>query len=177
MTDAPEALSQRYGDYTLRPARTADLDRLVDLLLGLQDHVEQSNPDVWRMRGSARANLKGQLVGRLNAVDSCGLVAEHKQDGVIGLVFGRIIINNRYTPSRAGQIDQAFVHTNHRRTGLGSRLVALLCRFFAAKGVEDISLRYVVGNDEAAAFWSAIGFTPRIVTAGMVREQLELRLL
>ena len=173
MTGEQGARRQCYGDYTLRPAQTADLDRLVELLLSLQDHVERSNADLWRMKPSGRHNLKGQVIGRLDAADSCALVAEHIDDGVIGLIFGRIIVNNRYTPSRAGQIDQAFVRTDHRRTGVGSRLVALLCDFFAAEGAEDISLRYVVGNEEAAAFWAALGFSPRIVTAGTAREDLQ----
>jgi hypothetical protein len=54
--------------------------------------------------------------------------------------------------------------------------VAELCRFFADKGVEDLSLRYVVGNEEAAAFWSALGFAPRILTAGARRSEIEARL-
>ncbi len=173
MTQQIAVHPQRYGRYTLRAAREPDLNRLVELLLGLQDHVERSNADLWRMKPGARHNLKGQVVGRLKAADSCALVAEHDEDGVVGLIFGRIIVNNRYTPSRAGQIDQAFVRADHRRSGLGSRLVALLCRFFATEGAEDISLRYVVGNEEAAAFWSDLGFSPRIVTAGMARQDLE----
>ncbi|NIV36646.1 MAG: GNAT family N-acetyltransferase, partial [Anaerolineae bacterium] len=76
---------------------------------------------------------------RLKAANSCALVAEDDEDGVVGIVFGRIVVNNRYIPSRAGQIDQAFVRVDHRRAGVGSRLVALLCRFFASEGVEDIT--------------------------------------
>lgn len=176
MTHEHEIRTERHRPYTLRPARAADLERLIELLLALQDHVESSNADLWRMKRDARHNLKGQLIGRLEAGDSCALVAEHEKDGVVGVIFGRIVVNNRYTPSRAGQIDQAYVHPDHQRTGVGSRLVALLCAFFASEDVEDISLRYVSGNKEAAAFWSALGFKPRIVTAGVAREDLERRL-
>ena len=176
MTEEHEIRTERHGPYTLRPARAADLERLIELLLALQDRIERSNPDLWRMKHDARHNLKGQVIGRLEAANSCALVAEHEQDGIVGVIFGRIIVNNRYTPSRAGQIDQAYVHPGHRRTGVGSRLVALLCAFFASAGVEDISLRYAFGNEEAAAFWSALGFTQRIVTAGVAREDLERKL-
>ena len=172
MTQEPSTLTERHGQYSLRPVEPADLDRLIELLLALQDQIEASNPDLWRMVPEARRNLKGQIGGRLKATDSCGLVADHEEDGVIGAIFGRIVVNNRYTPSRAGQIDQAFVRADHRRSGVGSRLVALLCRFFASEGVEDITLRYVVGNEEADAFWTALGFTPRIVIAGAGREAL-----
>jgi len=165
--------AERYGWYSLRPAQVADLDRLIELLLALQDTIEASNADLWRIKPEAQHNLKGQIGARLKAAHSCALVAEHAEDGIVGVVFGRIVVNNRYTPSQAGQIDQAFVRADHRRGGLGSKLVALLCRFFASEGVEDVTLRYVVGNEEADSFWSALGFSPRIITAGAGREALE----
>jgi GNAT superfamily N-acetyltransferase len=162
--------------YTIRPAQRADLDRLVDLLLALQDHLEAANPDLWRMTPQARANLKGQLASRLTAANTCMLVAEHDKQGVIGVISGRIACNKSYEPARAGLVDQAFVRADHRRARVGTRLVAELCRFFAAEGVNDLSLRYVMGNEQAAGFWSAQGFAPRIVTAGAGRQAVEKRL-
>jgi GNAT superfamily N-acetyltransferase len=167
---------ERYGSYAIRPARTSDHDRLEQLLLALQNHLEASNPDLWRMRLDARRNVKGQIAGRLAAENSCALVAEHDEDGVVGVIFGRIIVNNRYIPSRVGQVDQVFVCPEHRRSGVGSQLVAMLCRYFAAEDVDDLSLRYVQGNQEAAQFWTALGFSPRIVTAGTGRRIIEERL-
>ena len=125
------------------------------------------------MKTRARDDLKGQIAGRLTATNGCALVAEHDHNGIVGMIFGRIVTNNRYTPTKAGLVDQAFVLPDHRRQGLATRLVAELCRFFADTGVEDLSLRYVVGNKEAAAFWSALGFAPRIVTAGAGRQAVE----
>jgi GNAT superfamily N-acetyltransferase len=171
------------SDYLVRPAQKADLDRLVALQLALQDHLEAANPDLWRMSDEARVQLKSQIAARLAAsdskasqaqgVDSCVLVAEHVEDGVIGVIYGRVIINRSYVPCRAGTVDQAFVQPQHRRRDVGSRLVAGLCDFFVGQGIEDLSLRYVVGNEEAAAFWTSIGFTPRIVTVGARRQAVE----
>lgn len=166
----------RDAAYVIRPAQRSDLDRLVELLLALQDHVEAANPDLWRMKPEARDHLKGQIGGRLQADHGCALVAQHEEDGVIGVIFGRVVTNNRYVPSRAGQVDQVFVRTDHRRAGVGSRLLAELCRFFATEEVEDISLRYVAGNHEATGFWSAVGFSPRIITSGANRQEAEAQL-
>jgi len=102
------------------------------------------------------------------------LAAEHIEDGVVGVIYGRAVTNKGYTPNRTGMVDQAFVEPQHRRRGVGARLVAELCRFFAGQGIEDLSLRYVTGNEEAAGFWTALGFTPRIVTAGASRQVVEL---
>ena len=161
--------------YHIRPAAQADLNRLSELLLALQDHIEAANPDLWRLSPEARHNLKGQLAGRLRAGNSLALVAEHEMDGVIGVVFGRIVLNKRYTPPRAGQIDQAFVRQDHRRRGVGARLLAELGRYFAEQGVDDISLRYTVGNPEATRFWQSLGFAPRIVTAGARLDTIRTR--
>lgn len=163
--------------YTIRRAQAADLDRLNELLLALQDHLESANPDLWRMKPEARGNLRGQLAARLNSPTSCALVAEHAQDGVVGVIFGRIIVNKRYTPSRAGQVDQAFVRADHRRAGLATSLMAGLCEFFAIHQVDDITLRYAEGNEEATRFWATLGFTPRIVTVGVSRQRVEARLV
>ena len=164
------------GSYMIRPAQASDLGRLAELLLALQDHLEAANANLWRMKPEARGNLKGQIARRLKSDLGCALVAQHEKDGVVGVIFGRVVTNNRYMPSRAGQVDQLFVRSDHRRAGVGSRLLAELCRFFAGVEVEDISLRYVSGNDEAAGFWSAVGFSPRIIASGASRQEVESQL-
>jgi GNAT superfamily N-acetyltransferase len=128
------------------------------------------------MTPEARTQLRGKLAARLAAHSGCVLVAEHIEDGVVGVIFGRVITSTRYNPPRAGSLDQLFVRTDHRRAGLGARLVAGLCRFFADEGVDDLTLRYVIANEEAAAFWTAIGFSPRITTAGARRQSVNERL-
>lgn len=162
--------------YTIRRAQAFDLDPVCELALALQDHLESVNPDVWRMSLEARGNLKGTIAARLKATGSCALVAEHATDGVVGVIFGRIIANNRYMPSQAGQVDQAFVRANHRRAGVGSMLLRELCRFFVANQVEELTLRYVEGNEEATRFWGAMGFAPRIVTVGASLQIVEAKL-
>jgi GNAT superfamily N-acetyltransferase len=162
--------------YTVRLARKEDLDCLETLLLALQDHLEATNPNLWQMKKEARRGLRAQIANRLQAGDSLTLVAEHVEDGVVGVINGRLVSNTRYLPSQAGSIDQAFVQPDHRRRGVGAALVAAICGFFTDQGVDDLSLRYVVGNEEAAAFWTALGFEARIITAGASRDQVEARL-
>jgi GNAT superfamily N-acetyltransferase len=175
-TQPRQASERQEGSYTIRQAQASDLPALIELLLDLQDHLEACNPDLWQMKPEARHHLQGQIGARLEAANSCALVAEHDIEGVVGVIFGRIVANNRYIPSRAGQVDQAFVRADHRRGGIGSRLVAELCRFFADEQVHDISLRYVMGNEEAAGFWTVLGFRPRIVLAGADRQVVEAQL-
>ena len=162
--------------YVIRPARVADLDRLEELLLALQDHVEGANADLWRMKPEGRESLRAQIANRLDAAASAAVVAEHRDDGVVGVVFGRVVTNHRYEPPLAGLVDQAYVRPSHRRQGVAGRLIAEVCHFFAEQGVGDISLRYAVGNDEAARFWQALVFVPRIVITGAALETIQARL-
>jgi GNAT superfamily N-acetyltransferase len=162
--------------YTVRAAERTDLDALEALLLALQDHLEAANPGLWVMKDEARSSLRGQIAARLAAPNSCVLLAEHMAEGAVGTILGRLVTNNRYIPSRAGVVDQLFVQEHHRRAGVGSLLMAELCRFFARAGADDLSLRYVDGNEEAAGFWSSLGFSPRIVTVGAKRRTVEGRL-
>jgi GNAT superfamily N-acetyltransferase len=145
-------------------------------MLALQDHLEAANLELWQMKAKARAQLGTQIRARLTTDQGCALVAEHPQEGIVGVIFGRVATNKRYVPARAGIVDQLFVHEDHRRVGLGLRLVAALCRFFAEHDIDDLSLRYVVGNTEASGFWAALGFTPRILTVGASRKSLEAHL-
>jgi GNAT superfamily N-acetyltransferase len=161
-------------EYSIRPAETADLDQMATLSLALQDHLEAFNPDLWRMTPEARHNLKGQIASRLAANKGNALVAVHPDDGVVGVIFGRIVVNNRYIPTQAGLIDQLYVLPEHRRRGIARLLVAAVCRYFASHKVNDLSLRYVMSNAEASQFWTALGFEPRIVTAGAKRQNLSL---
>lgn len=163
--------------YVIRQAHVADLDQLEELLLALQDHIERANATLWRMVPEGREGLRAQIANRLAAAAGIAVVAEHWDDGVVGVVFGRVVANHRYEPSLAGLVDQAYVRQDHRRRGVASRLVAEVCRVFAEQGAADISLRYVIGNDEAAGFWRALGLVPRIITAGAALETVQARLL
>jgi GNAT superfamily N-acetyltransferase len=165
------------NSYIIRPARAADLNQLEELLLALQDHVEGANTALWRMRPEGREGMRAQIANRIALAANTAVVAEHAADGVVAIVFGRVVANHRYEPPLAGLVDQLYVRPNHRRRGVASRLIAEICRFFAEQGVGDISLRYAVGNDEATRFWQALGFAPRIVISGAALETIQARLL
>ncbi|MBM3235737.1 GNAT family N-acetyltransferase [Candidatus Poribacteria bacterium] len=70
-------------------------------------------------------------------------------------------------------IELLFVREAYRRQAVGTKLVLILCEFFSSQGVQDISVRYVVGSSEGEGFWTRLGFKPRIVTAGVKRQRLK----
>jgi len=162
--------------YTIRQAGESDLDRLVAMRLALQTHMERRNPSLWRLSEVGRAQARDKLTRLLQDADTLVLVAEGVGGGVIGIVIGHVQRQVELLPEIAGFIDTLFVEEAWRRRGVGTALVARLCRFFAQRNIEEVTLRYVIGNTEGEQFWTGLGFTPRLITAGTSRRALEAQL-
>jgi ribosomal protein S18 acetylase RimI-like enzyme len=154
-------------------ARESDLDRLVELKLALQDHMEKLNPDLWRLSATGCEQVRDQLAEFLSDQDSQVLVAMDNDGVIVGMTIGQIHTSENYVPPSTGSVGLLFVSESWRRRGIGTGLVRVLCQFFNSSGVEDIWVRYVVGNDEATNFWTKLGFRPRIISAGTKLDELD----
>ena len=66
------------------------------------------------------------------------------------------------------------VHPNHRRAGLGSRLVRHAERALAAAGCLKINLQLLAANEATAAFYQAMGYViePRISMGKVLHENV-----
>jgi ribosomal protein S18 acetylase RimI-like enzyme len=162
--------------WIIRVARESDIDQLMKLRLALQEHMERQNPRIWRLSVDGREQLRDQLARLLSDEDVRIFVAVDSSEMIIGMVVGRIATSDRYVPAIAGSIELLFVSGPWRRCGIGSDLVRRLCQLFASRSVEHISVRYVVGNDEATRFWTKLGFQPIIVTGAMKLRDLERKI-
>jgi GNAT superfamily N-acetyltransferase len=156
----------------IRKATTHDQDQLVDLVLHLQLHVEQSNPHLWRLTTTGRQNLVHDVTDMLSDPHGLVLIVEH-QSHIVGFAYGQIFQRADYAPPKVGQISRIFVQQDQRRRGIGTQLIRELYAYFKAEQVRHISLRYVVGNIGAEAFWSQLGFNPIISIAYADRETLQ----
>jgi ribosomal protein S18 acetylase RimI-like enzyme len=61
------------------------------------------------------------------------------------------------------ELTNVVVDEGHRGRGIGRAIVADLIAHGRERGVRLVTLRVFAGNDEAVAFWSALGFRPRFV--------------
>ncbi|HEY3227242.1 MAG TPA: GNAT family N-acetyltransferase, partial [Planctomycetota bacterium] len=91
-------------------------------------------------------------------------------------VAGKFELRPKGQPRRVGHIMQSFVKPGLRGRGVGTALVTALLDWFRKRRVEDVSLRYVVGNRRAEQFWKGLGFRPLIVTANARPEVIGRRL-
>jgi len=136
----------------IRSATSSDLKKLVELRLCLQLHAEKSNPWVWRVTEEGKRVIEQEFEKTLSDSNSRTVVAEMNGE-VVGFALGEV---------------------EHR--GIGSRLVEKLCQFFIKEKVEQVTLRYIIGNIEAERFWSKLNFEPIITTISIRPEELKERL-
>jgi len=66
-----------------------------------------------------------------------------------------------------------YVDPRNRRKGVATTLVRDTLNYFNKEKVEEITLRYQIGNKEAEEFWTRLGFQPIITTANTTPEKLK----
>ena len=160
---------------TIRRAASPDVERIVELGLLLQEHVEESNPFVWRITEEGKKLIKQKVEADLANSNVLVLIAE--ADGeMIGYVQGEVMSRSDHVPGTVGQVSLMYVVKQFRRRGVGRRLIKELCKFFNSDKAEDLTVRYVIGNKEAEGFWRKLGFEPIITTSGTSATELDHKL-
>jgi hypothetical protein len=138
------------NDFTIRRAASPDVERIVELGLLLQEHVEESNPFVWRITEEGKKLIKQKVEADLANSNVLVLIAE--ADGeVIGYVQGEVTSRSDHVPGTVGQVSLMYVVKQFRR-------------------------RYVIGNKEAEGFWRKLGFEPIITTSRTSATELDHKL-
>jgi GNAT superfamily N-acetyltransferase len=163
------------SDIVIRDAKPTDINNLAELRLSLQRHVEASNPMIWRITAEGVGLLKQGLEEAMRA-DQDHIVVATMNGEVIGFVHGQVLQRTDYQPNIVGTISNIYVQREFRGRGIGRRLVEGLFQFFSVKNVEEVTLRFVIGNREAEEFWIGLGFKPVIKTANAHFRELEERL-
>jgi len=156
----------------IRKAASSDVERLVEFRLLLQQHCEESNPLIWRITEEGKALLRQKVESTL--ADSCNRLLVAEMNGqIIGFAHGQVANRTDYLPRNVGHINTVYVAKRSRRKGVGASMVKELCRFFNSEGVDHVTLRYVLGNEEAEKFWTRLGFEQIITTARADLKRLE----
>ena len=151
-------------EVTIRKAKRSDIEKLAQLRLQLQRHCEKSNSLIWQITKEGEALIKQKVSDDLDNVNGHVLIAELNGE-IIGFAYSEISHRTDYSPGIVGSISTVYVDRKARRKGIGTLLVKQICELFKSEAVEDVTLRYIVGNREAEIFWRKLGFNPVITTA------------
>lgn len=157
---------------SVRKATLSDVEKLTKLRLLLQQHCEESNSQIWQMTDEGKALLKRKFQNDFVNESSRIFIAEINGN-IVGFAHGDVSHRTDYLPKNVGSISTVYVKSNFRRKGVGALLIRHVCEFFDSEGVEDVTLRYIIGNEEAERFWGKLGFKPVITTAKIDLKDLE----
>jgi ribosomal protein S18 acetylase RimI-like enzyme len=159
----------------IRRASSSDVDSIFRLRLLLQEHVEDSNLLVWRMTERGKRLLKQETGKDLSNRNIRVLLAEVGGE-TIGFAQGEVASRSDHAPRTVGHVSLLYVMKRFRRKGVGRRLVKELCEFYNSNKAEHLSVRYIIGNEEAEGFWTQLGFEPIMSTGVTHLKELDSRL-
>jgi ribosomal protein S18 acetylase RimI-like enzyme len=128
-------------------------ERDLHALIALWHEVFPEYRDPAKPQRDPRANIERKLAQR----DGLFWLAEDEQ-GVLGTAMAG------YDGHR-GWLYSVGVHTRARRGGVARALVAHAEEVLRARGCPKINLQVMAVNDEAQAFWRALGYVPDAVVS------------
>ncbi|MEM7539394.1 MAG: GNAT family N-acetyltransferase [Chloroflexota bacterium] len=103
------------------------------------------------------------IVARLD--DEAMFVTLAVENGTpIGYILVFDVITHPFIPDwhRSGYITQMFVHADHRRKGIGRKLVDDGLAWLTVRGVSQVMLNVHVVNPNGQQFWQSMGFVPHL---------------
>jgi GNAT superfamily N-acetyltransferase len=152
---------------TVRVATVGDLDVLVWLRVDLQRHVQSCSPRMWRRGENELRQEVSEMIADVDGRTMLAVVAKR----IVGFAYGKVLRRSTEIHNIVGSIQAIFVEEEYRNRGVGSQLAEELCSFFASQNVEEVTLRYAIGNKEAERFWSSRGFVPVIAVANTILKE------
>ncbi len=156
----------------IRKANERDIEALVGMRTALQKHLEERDPEVWTFTGEGYAAVRNDIMLRLESKACYIAIAETSGGKPAGMVMAEIVKNIGVVPELYGHIHWLYVKEPVRRFGIGKRLVQFTNVFFSARNIDYVTVGYVINNRDAATFWPALGFKPRVMHSIITRDQL-----
>ena len=145
----------------IRSARASDRGAILSLWLDLIEHHRRLDPGYPSLPG-ARERLLAEIARGLR-MNSCCIGMAEAEGKPIGFVFAEVCRSDRPAQAGAGEswIHELYVDPDWRQRGVGDALVKHADAFFRERGVDSLSVRVEVANQDATRFWAARGFRDR----------------
>jgi len=98
-----------------------------------------------------------------------------------GHINGFVLIHLKKRDTRhadykhVGEIGLIYVQPEHRRKGIGTRLVRHAIEYFESKGIEQITLRVVAPNARGIGFWESLSFETKVLAKTTTVDNVKKR--
>ena len=119
--------------------------------------------DPWRVfepRRGIEDEMARSYRAALEDPDALLLVADAGGE-VVGMAAGHVHRPSTFSEQKAVELSSVYVQSSHRRRGLARKLTAEVARFARDRGVDRVTLKTFVQNEEAVAAWRRMGFETR----------------
>lgn len=151
------------------PIRRADEDDLVALLALRRRFFEsQIAAGLLDLPADLDATLATTTPALLKGRHNDMLIAE--DNAALGYVHAATRAVPGMRQSRIGVIEEVFVDSKARGSGLATALVKRALETMRERGAERLQLRVLAGNEDARAFWRNLGFVENVLILEMPQE-------
>jgi ribosomal protein S18 acetylase RimI-like enzyme len=142
----------------IRLMKPMDAPAVVELWSSLVAHHRAMTTDLPAAAPNGAARYVKRLIQRLDDPFTRILVAEDN-GRVIGFALGTVVdlLPDIFDLEPGGYLADIFVDPLYRQRGLGRGLVRAMLDWFREQQVRYIELSVAVHNEEAIAFWKAVG--------------------
>lgn len=152
-------------EYVIRRAVESDLPSVAELVVRLKRLNEEFDP-LLKVREDAK-EVAVRDYGECIKKNTCLVyVCEHK-GRVVAVVKAVIRERVYYDPKVEGAIIDFYVMPEHRRTGLGNRMVQEVTKELRARGAGLIVADFPLQNKIASNFYAKLGYRPIMGTYGI----------
>ncbi len=143
----------------IRPAVAGDHPQLCELFDELDELHRQARPDIFRKpAGDARSR---DDIASLMAGEGGTILVADGGDRLVGLAVALLrdpLSHPLLVARKTVEIDNVVVRLDHRRQGIGRRLVAACVEWARRRGADDVEIAVHDFNGGAIAFYAALGF-------------------
>ena len=156
-------------DYTIRPARAADAEALEAMWLAMSRQHAGYDPERWNWAEDIGEKWRAHFLEIVDKPETVCLVAAVGDSRLIGYVMAAITEPAPvWATRRRGQVYDLFVADEHRRRGVGKKLMQAAFDELKARGAEDVILRVSKDNLPAVKHYESVGM--RIVVYEMYKR-------
>ena len=156
----------------IREYRPADLDAILRLWQAMVEHHRPINHALYHVHGTATETYERWLLRRIKEDRAQVWIAETAGQ-VVGYVMTMMGYRSPvYSVNNVGMICDLIVDSRNRRVGVGRTLVSHAVLAMLNQGMETVQVNYDHENEEAVAFWRAMGFAPRLIEAIGISAQV-----
>jgi ribosomal protein S18 acetylase RimI-like enzyme len=136
----------------IRPAKSEDIDVLLPMIGAYWRFENIEGFDVGRMRKNVQRLLEDASLGRVWIATVYGEPA--------GYLLAVYVFSLEHQGMTA-EIDEFYIQTQHRKLGLGARMLGAAEEQFRAEGCTNVSLQIGRSNEAARRFYRGHGFDDR----------------